>query len=421
MNNFLKIIKTKLLTHTVIYKLWLFIALGIIILKGVLIGWNTTSGDFNNYYVSAKLVAQGSSIHQFYDNDWFDQKAQELGIKEGAKFSPFPPSTAYIFLPITPFELLTAKRIWLVFNILMLIGLPFRIRKILKWPLNQTILVLSLFIIPISICLRLGQLYLLIGFLLIELLGQIIVTNKPKLLGFTIGLLTALKYLPILFLGYIFNHKKRYTILICTLLGIGIPSLIVFALDNQAYDAFFQHFLAHLQGDLAGQSKYAIPFQSIDSLLNNLFVYDPLKNPFPFLNLAILKPIIKFLLLGLIFGLLLRAFKKNQYQVTPVIVSIGIIGSFVLIPASASYHFLLLLWPVLCLMKWLIAFKSKQALVIISILIFMTFTISHNHIPNFNQFPVINLLLHYPRFWGLLCLFLLLIYYHITSLKKSYG
>ncbi len=401
--------------------LWLILTFLIFFLKGILPGWQDQPSDFNNYYVSAKLVSEGSSIHSFYDNTWFHDEAQQIGIKEGAKFSPFPPITAYTCLPLTYFEPLTAKRIWLVLNVLIVIILPFRIRKLTDWSLSQTILFLSLFIVPIASTLNSGQLYLLIGFLLMESLGQMYILNKPKLLGFVIGVLGSLKYLPIIFLGYVLKHKKRYVILISAFLGIVIPALIVFLIDDQVYDVFFQHFLSHIQGNLPGQGEYAIGFQSIDSMLNNLFIYDQFKNPFPFLDSPILKPLIKYSLLGVITGLLLIAFKKNSYEITPTIVSIGIIGAFVMIPASASYHFLLLLWPVLCLFKWLISFKSKQILVIISIMIFVSFTIQHHHIPNFNEFPAINLLLHYPRFWSLLCVFLILNYYHIISLKKSYG
>ncbi len=401
--------------------LWLILVFIAIIWKGIIPGWQDKPADFNNYYVSAKLVSEGLPIHQFYDNDWFNYKAKETGIKEGAKFSPFPPITAYAYLPLTFFEALTAKKIWLVFNILILCILPFRIRKITKWSLTQALLFLSLFFIPISSCLNSGQAYLLIGFVLMESFGQLYTRSKPRLLGLVIGVLASLKYLPILFLGYVLNNKKVYRVLLYVFLGIAIPFLIVFVIDGQAYRAFFQHFLSHIQGNLPGQGEYAIGFQSIDSLLNNLFVYNELKNPFPLLDSPILKPIIKYALFGVIIGLLLVVFKKNRYQITPAIISISIVGAFVMIPASASYHFLLLLWPILCLIKWLVSFKSKQALIIVSLLIFISFTIQQHHIPNFNQFPIVNLLLHYPRFWSLLCVFLVLNFYYIKALNKNYG
>ena len=187
------------------------------------------------------------------------------------------------------------------------------------------------------------------------------------------------------------------------------------------FAVFFQDFIAHTQGDLPGQGAYAVAFQSIDSLLSNLFVFHQYNNPFPFINLPILKPIIKYTVLGLIFGTLYIAFKKNHYKITPVLVSIAIIGAFVILPASASYHFLLLLCPVLYIIQWLFSYKSTKALGIVSILLFITFTIQQHHIPNFNQFPTVNLLLHYPRFWSLLCVFLIIQYYYIKAPYKNYG
>ncbi len=417
----MKTLGTKLFTNTIVIKLWISIAMALIIFKGVVNGWNTTTGDFNNYYVSAKLLSQGASIHQFYDNDWFKGEAESMGIPKGAKFSPFPPVTAYVYLPLTIFKPLMAKRIWLILNVLMLVILPFRIRKITGWSLERAIFFLSLFTFPLASCINLGQLYLFIGFLLMELFGQDYMANRTKLIGFLMGIVTALKYLPIIFLGYLLKHKKRMSILAYTFLGIAVPTLLVYFLDQAAYEAFFQHFSSHIQGNVPGQGKYAVAFQSIDSLLNNLFVYDSLKNPIPIVNQPILKPLIKYLFIGIILGCMGVVYKKNHYQLTPVIVSIGIIGVFVLIPASASYHFLLLLWPILYLFKWLISVKSMQALIIVSALIFITLTIRPDHIPDFSQLPTINLLLHYPRFWGLLCVFLFLSYYHIKSMKKNYG
>lgn len=400
-------------------KLWLILAVSVILIKGIWPGWTNTSGDFNNYYVSAKLISEGFSVHQFYDNSWFYNKAKDLGIKEGAKFSPFPPVTAYTFLPITFFMPLVAQRVWLILNSLLLLVLPFRIHKITNWSITQGLLFLSLFTIPIASCLSLGQLYLVIGYILIELVVLISTTKRSFIFGFSIGLLTSLKYIPILFLGYILKHQKRNSILCFSLLGVLLPSLIVYILDHQSHAIFVEDFLSHIQGNLPGQGKYAIAFQSIDSLLNNLFVFDSLKNTTPFLNLSILKPILKWMLISVIFGMLFIAYKKNKYKLNPTIVSLSIIGVFVVIPASASYHFLLLLWPILCILKWMRSLKSNYAFIFICVLIFATFTVRQDYIPTINKWATLNLIVHYPRFWGLLCLFFMLYYYYIVSFKKN--
>lgn len=402
-------------------KIWLVLACVVLFSRGIVPGWKEKPADFNNYYVAATLLSQGFSIQQFYDYTWFNTKAKDMGIPGGAKFSPFPPVTAYLYLPLTLFKPLLAKRIFLVLNISLLVLIAFGIRKKTDWPLQKVLLFLSLFTVPMGTCLNLGQIYLVIGFLLLLALGQLLTLKKPKLLGFCVGILAAIKYFPILFLGYGLRNKKKKSILLFALIGILIPSLVVLLFDSEAYTIFFNHFVSHTQGDLLIQGKHPVGFQSIDSLLNNMFVYDQIKNPSPPFKSTLLKPIIKMALLATIITSLFIALKKNHYKTTPVLVSIGIIGAFVILPASASYHFLMLLWPILCLFLWLDSYTSKQALYLFSLFVLFCFSATHNHIPDIDQYPIIDLLVHYPRFWGLLCLFLFLVNFYGTALKKNYG
>lgn len=401
--------------------LWLVFILIIIFWKGVIPGSKKVNTDFNNYYTASKLVLEGEPIHQFYNNDWFYKQAQNLGIKSGAKFSPFPPITAYAYIPLTIWKPLQAKKIWLILNVLLLIILPFRVKQITTWPIINTMLFISLFSIPIISCLVSGQIYLVIAFILLEVFGQVYMKNKPLLISLFIGITSSVKYVPILFLGYIIQKKNKYKIIFYTLSVIGISILILFLIDNKAYFSFFQHFQSHIQGDLPGQGKYAINYQSIDSILNNLFVYHKTQNLNPFINYSALKPIIKYSFFTGIASILFILFKKNKFKATPIFVSLCLISIFILLPATASYHFLLLLFPLLIIFKWLNNFKSKTPISVVSLLSLITFSIQTHHIPNLSNFFTINLLLHYPRFWILLCLFLVLSHYFNNHLSKNYG
>ena len=405
-----------------------FLTAGLLILtvlvlawKGILPGWKDKPSDFNNYYVAAKLVTDGESIHQFYDNDWFNVKARQIGIKDGAKFSPFPPITAFVMLPLSPFKPINAKRIWLVFNVFLLAILPFRIKKITSWSLLNSALFLSVFTIPIASNLNAGQLYLAIGFLLIEILGQAYFKYKSRLIGSLIALVTLLKYIPALFLAYTFNFNKRTTIWLWFTLVVAVSILGLYQLKNEPYSAFFDAFTSHIQGDLPGQGKYAHGFQSIDALLNNLFVPHPIDNPNPIFNLPILKPIMKFSFLLGVLGLLFLMLKKGNYRLSNELISIALIGAFLVVPASASYHFLLLIWPLLCLYIWLAGSNDFKKRIALTAIVIISFTVQVYHIPNLPQLPLMNLLLHYPRFWSLLCLFLLSSYFYFNQADENYG
>ncbi|MFT5824158.1 MAG: hypothetical protein ACI8ZM_005424 [Crocinitomix sp.] len=415
-------ISTNSLATKIVLSVWLVLTASFIVLKGGVEGWNNRGGDFNNYYVAAVLVAEGESIDQFYDNNWYVAKAHEMRVEKGAKFAPFPPLTAFLYSPLSGFDFLTAKRIWLVFNALLLLFLPFRLKRIFNLPFLSAIFITSLFFVPLSSNFNFGQAYFLLTFCMIEAIGLAQLKGKQRIAAVIIALCALLKYFPLLFILYLFDPIKEkgqglitYLFKQKWILTFGLAIMAILGLSilffHDAYQAYLITFSDHLQGNLSGQGKFAIGFQSIDSLLNNLFVSD---------NAAIVDmPLLKSLLKATFFlGIAwtcFRIFKRDEYQFTAINSSIFIMGAFVLVPASASYHFLFLLIPVVFTFKWLMALKSNRPLIIFVVLLIMVFCIQSHHIPDLQSFPSVNYVIHYPRFWCLLLLFGYLSYIKLNS------
>lgn len=409
----------------IVLGLWLFLIAAFVLYKGVFPGWHNTAGDFNNYYVSSVLVSQGEDIEQFYDNDWFFNKSIENGVEQGAKFAPFPPITAFLYRPLSGIEFMTAKRIWLLFNVFLLFLLPFRIKRIFKLPIVVSALIISLFFVPLASNFNFGQAYLLLTFFLIEAVGLAQLKAKQNLAAIIVGICALLKYLPLLFIFYLFKNDedlkgglKSYILKQKWLLFFGGTLIIVLGATYlawpNAYSAYFSTFSNHMQGDLSGQGKFAIGFQSLDSLLNNLFV----PNIAALVDMPILKPIIKGVVFLGIGWTCFRVFKQDSYKFTAINTSIFIFGAFALIPASASYHFLFLLIPVVSIFKWLMSLKVKQSLIVFVILLLATFFIQAHHIPEINFSQTLNYVFHYPRLW---CLLLLFGYLSYTKLSTKHG
>jgi len=397
--------------------IWVVLAAAWIVYKGVKPGWSDTQTDFNNYYASAKLFRQGELIHSFYANEEFSELAKANGVKNGAKFSPFPPPTAVLYWPLSFFDLLTAKRIWLITNLVLLVMLPFRMRHFFKETnLLENVFILSLFFVPLASNLHFGQFYFVTAFLLFEAVGGFLSKRKLMLSSILIGGLAAVKYLPILFLGYAFRCSKDALkpILIASLTIAAVTGIFLL-IDSEAYVAYLSDLGGHVNGDLSGQGKYAIGFQSIDALLNNLFVFDAVQNPEPVIDLAMLKPILKWTFIGVIglcCWLMLRA---EKFLFSRTTVSVCIIGAFTIIPASASYHFLLLIVPIFFIIQWLRDKTSKLDQLIVLVLILGTFFIQVHHIPSIKSWSFVDLIVHFPRFWLLLTLFSYLFYKRITN------
>jgi hypothetical protein len=76
--------------------------------------------DFPNYYTSAKLVSTQANLDSLYNNRWFNEQIKKQGMEMEGKFSPFTPPTAFVMLPFVSLDPLTAKRTWMIVNILLI-------------------------------------------------------------------------------------------------------------------------------------------------------------------------------------------------------------------------------------------------------------------------------------------------------------
>ena len=381
------------------YKPILLAILGLIVLwKGIIPGFLHVNSDFPNYYVSAKLYAEGHGVGQFYDSQRFLEEANTMGIPY-AKFTPFPPPTVFIMLPLSSFSPLVAKQIWTVFNVLGLVALVFLIRKITKWTLVNSALVIFLSGFGLINNFFLGQFYLILT--LILFLVYYLDTQKHKIgAGALLATGVLLKYLPIIYLP-IFAIKKSKTG-IWTILGIFFFSvLIVYAVGGTAFSTFFDEVLfAHLNGEIQGQAKNSKAFQSFGSLFTNL-VNPGLANG---LTYGVVVSI------GMVYLIVLFRLVKRKVHINYLFAFTGF-AAMVVLPASASYHYLLMLFP-------LVLFMSKYKMEVPNwnpIWMLVLYSAIGWFNIGFTQFlwestNPLAILLCYPRLWLLLFMWVYMIY-----------
>ena len=394
--------KKKLLL--VLFSVWILLCVIFIFFKGMFPGWQEERSDFSNYYASSVLLLKGEAISSFYDNNWFTEKAINEGIKGGAKFAPFPPATAFLYLPLTIFPALQAKRIWLICNLLFLVFLVFQVKSISTLDVLKISLILSLFSIPIASNIRLGQSYLFFTMLLLFFL-QALKSKKNILAGSLLGIAASFKYFPIIYFLYVIKAKNKTTIgLLSAIAFIFLLPILVNGIAP--YQSFLNVFFNHLNGDLSGQVKFSFTFQSIDALLANLFIYDAQLNPQAIFNSPNLKIAFKlFFAVGVIL-LSVNTYKNGTPKTRDLTIGTCIVGAALLIPASATYHLLFLFPAILLVLNFLKKEgNSKKEIIIILLLTFITCNLLPHHIPHFELNHSINTLLHFPRLYGLMTLF----------------
>ncbi|MBM2840889.1 MAG: hypothetical protein HW412_1417, partial [Bacteroidetes bacterium] len=145
----------------------LFVILGtIFVIRGLVPALTQIDSDFPNYYTAARIVVEGKQVNTLYDDDWFQEQIRSYGMEQQGKFSPFPPATALVMLPVAGLDPIGALRVITVLNALLFVGLVVLLSRSLSLHLLDTFVFVLLTGHALINCFRLGQLYLLVSFLI---------------------------------------------------------------------------------------------------------------------------------------------------------------------------------------------------------------------------------------------------------------
>lgn len=356
---------------------------------GIIPGWKQIQSDFPNYYTSSKLITEGKDISRIYDDAWFQQQIHSYNIQQQGKFSPFPPPTALVMLPLSSLAPLAAQRVMLVINVILLLLTALVFSKIITKSFLFCLTIILLSGIGLANNFMLGQLYL--GLLLLIAAGYYLLQKNKQFSGGALwGIGIAIKYFPLVFFPALIIQRKW------RMLGGAIISVIVlnavalYFFGESVYAAFFKDvFSSHLNGNLSSQSPYAPAFQSWNAFLRNAFVFDATENPHPLFSSATAFQVARLLIFSL-FGWLtcVEIYKVRKHEnKLPLTLAILATALLALSPASASYHLILLLFPLFLLLKLLLD-KGMFTHTLILALLFATL--------NFLPFFLNKLYAYYP-------------------------
>lgn len=339
---------------------WIAIMLLVLyqVMAGIIPAWQMQS-DFPNYFTSSRLVVEREDLSKLYDNSWFQQQMISHGMNTAGKFTPFPPPSVLIFIPLTPFDPLTAKRIWLILNLLLVIPLMRVMKRVTGFAISENLLLLLLCGLGLATNFLLGQMYLLLLFTLFA--GYDLMLRKKNFAGGLIwGIAAAIKFVPVVFLIPFLLRNKKGTIVGFTTGFLSLHLLSLFLIGIPVYTAYSSVFLNHLNGSIEGQSPFAYQFQSWSAFLRTLFVYDAHWNPHPFIDSVLLFELARgtvYASVIFIAAILIAKFSGRAKSVAGdhefLEMSFAVIGIsfFEILPASATYHFVLLLFPFALLLK----------------------------------------------------------------------
>ena len=343
------------------------IILGLYQLKaGIIPGWQMQS-DFPNYFTSSRFLVEGNDFLKLYDNTWFQQQMISHGMNIAGKFTPFPPPSALILVPLTPLDPLSAKRIWLIINLLLLIPLIRMMKRVAGFSMEENLLLILVCGLGLATNFLLGQMYLLLLFVLFAGYDWV-QTKKEFFAGIIWGIAAAIKYLPVIFLIPFLIRRNRKVPLgfFSGFVGVHLISLLI--MGTNVYSDYLNVLLHHVDGSIEGQSVFAYQFQSWNVVLRKLFVFDVQQNINPLIASSFLFQLFRVLIYGTVIIIAAKTVYDLRKNAEFVPLSLAVIGIsvFEILPASATYHFVLLLF-LFCLLLKNIAeekFFTKSMLVV---------------------------------------------------------
>jgi hypothetical protein len=350
----------------------LFVPLvAVLVARGIAPALTRVGTDFPSYLTAAEIVVDRGPAERLYDDPWFQEQMRRYGIGEPSqgKFTPFPPPTALLLTPLAPLSPLTALRVLTLVSVLAL-GISIALlARTLGWRMIESAVWVLLSGSAVLNALKLGQPYILIAALCIAGYYAYLV-HRPLWAGICFGLFAPLKYFPAVFLLYFAFRKEWRIVLGGALAMIGVAALSVGVLGWKVHEIFLSSVLGHhLVAEISLQDPFSAGFQSFDTLLRRLFVYDPSLNPHPWTPAPLIDfigiPLIKLALVGAAVATLTKLSRNDPDRT--VAPSLGILGLLTLLiaPATATYHFVLLWLPVGLLVEYFLAHRMRPAAIML--------------------------------------------------------
>ncbi len=209
------------------------------LVRGIVPAISGIDTDFPNYFTAAKIVADRGDVDRLYDDSWFQEQVRRyrIGHTPGARFTPFPPPTALLLVPLAGLEPLNALRVVTAVSVLCLICSVVLLAKILSWSRIDSAAFILLSGYAVLNALRFGQPYVLVS--LSCILGYYAFgKGRPLLAGMCFGLFAPIKYFPVVILIYFAFRKEWKVVFGGAAVILAVASLSIGVLGWKVHEDF---------------------------------------------------------------------------------------------------------------------------------------------------------------------------------------
>ncbi len=361
--------------------------------------WETLNTDFPNYYLTAQLQREGFDVARAYEWRWLERQKEhhEIGLPI-VGLVPITPFSTLAVWPLTGLSPLTAKHIWTLLQLALLLPITLALRRISGEPYRRIVLVIAA-CFPLHRNLEYGQYYIL---LLAMIVGACWAYQRQHsaLAGSLVAIAAATKIFPILFLLYFLRKKDWRAISAALLTGVGAATVAIAAYGWSMHRTYLELVLPWtLRGEVL--PPYTLASSSISTLLHRLFVYEPQWNAHPWhaapALYAVLQPLLQMLVLAP--ALLLADPVRMHPRHIAMEWSALLTATLAISTVPASYNFTLLILPFIVLYGQLRSRHSAARWIVPLLFLGIGY-------PGWNTASVngLDAVLHVPRLYLLLLL-----------------
>jgi Glycosyltransferase family 87/WD40-like Beta Propeller Repeat len=307
--------------------------------------WRSLITDFPNYYISARLAHDGYDTSRMYEWTWIEREKDHRSIDVRViGLDPITPFSTLVMWPLAGLAPLTAKHVWILTNLVLLVPLGWLLRSMAGLHYRRIALAFALSV-PFYRNLEYGQFYVFLLLLIVAACWSYL-RGYSGGAGVLVALAAACKIFPLVF--FIFFLRRRDW---RALTWGGIAALTAAALSVSVFGWNVHRTYLHevlpwaLHG--GGLQPY-ITSASISGVLHYLFLSEPQWNPHPWhyspFCYALFQPVLQTLAMAPAILLIRR--KDNTESRVLLEWSALLTASLTISTIPASYNFVLMVLPV---------------------------------------------------------------------------
>jgi hypothetical protein len=320
------------------------------------------SDGFAAYYTSARLVRDGRAGSRLYDDAWFGEQIDRFvpGVRD--IYNANPPTTAIMLLPLSWASYGTARSIWMLLTLALLVATFFLIIRETRLSVLPVLIFVcaSLASEPLHANMRQGQVYVLM-LALATLVWIGYRRNDDRLAGVPLGVMLALKTAG-LFLPLLFLLGRRWRALVWTLSTAAVLSAASFAWFGPGAWRAYLHYLTGLR---TSPDLSVTAYQTVTSLVRHLMIFDATWNPAPLVDApmagAVVTLVVALALVGATLAVVARSGDADLSFAALLTLTI------LLSPVSLDYHYTALLLPFAILLSRVHALDDRWAWIILAL------------------------------------------------------